>query len=82
MRSVIEKEQSEKLKVFLQKEFNVQEGQELVLLANLFSHLALSTEIVRLQQVFNSGKQKNRLSLRRIRSVLHTLEHFGFLSRE
>jgi hypothetical protein len=51
---------------------------ELVLLADLFSDMVLGTEVTKLQQTFGKS-QANRLSLRKLRSTLRTLEQFGFL---
>lgn len=75
----IEKTQAEKLRLILKNEFNSSDGQELILLSNLFSHIILGTEVVKLQQLFNINKQSNRLSLRKLKSVLNLLEHLGFL---
>jgi len=80
--STVEKEQVAKLRSFLQNEFHVIEGKEIVLLASLFSHLIQGTEVTKLQQLFNDRMQSNRLALRKLRSVLKILENLGFLNKE
>lgn len=68
---------NEKLYNILLRETNSTKGEILLELAEMLSDILLSTDVTTLDSIFRS--QHNRLKIRKLRSVLDTLQKLGFL---
>jgi len=66
-------EQVNKLRNWVQQEFGVTSGSDLVLISNLLTTAILSTDITTLIKTF-SRSQTNRLALRRLQSAFRLLK--------
>lgn len=79
MRNRLEK--VNKLRAWVQQEFDVKPGEDLVLLANLLADAILFTDITIMQKTFGKN-QSNRLALRKLRSAFKVLKMQNFLKYE